>query len=133
MRQGLIAKPAITEEKLTELVQLAYKNGCAYISVVTPHNQSARLTVRVERAKGFNRVEIDTYSCNWNISKVGQEYFEKLARDFPEDTKDPHCGKCIMRIYIKHDDEKMWGVGLWLAYMLKVLEKGENLEEMKLS
>lgn len=118
---------------MTRLVQSAYKNGCAYVSVITLRNQSARLTVRVERAKGFNRVEVDTHSCNWNISEDGQRFFMKLAKDWPEDIKDPHCGKCIMRIYIKHDDERMWGVGLWLRYMLKVLEKNENLEEVKLS
>ena len=133
MQQGLIAKPNITEEELTKLIQSAYKNGHAYVSVVTPHNQSSRLTIRVERTKGFNRVEIDTHSCNWNISEVGQKYFEKLTKDFPEDLKDPHCGKSIMRVYIKHDDARMWGVGLWLAYMLKVLEKSENLEEVKMS
>lgn len=133
MQQGLIVKPNLTEKDLTRLVQSAYKNGCAYISVTTPHNQSARLTARVERTKGFNRVEIDTNSCNWNISEAGQIFFRKLAEDWPEDTKNADCGKSIMRIYIKHDDEIMWGVGLWLRYMLKVLEKNENLEEVKLS
>ncbi|OGF65510.1 hypothetical protein A2757_02470 [Candidatus Giovannonibacteria bacterium RIFCSPHIGHO2_01_FULL_48_47] len=133
MQQGLIVKPDIEEEDLNRLVQVVYKNGCTYISVVTPHNESTRLTARVERAEGFNRVEIDMRSCNWNISEAGQGVFIKLAEDWPEDIKNAYCGKSIMRVYIKHDDEKMWGVGLWLMYMLKVLAKGENLEEVKLS
>lgn len=107
MQQGLTVKPDITEKDLTRLVQSAYKNGHAYISVITPHNQPARLAIRVERTKGFNRVEVDTFSCNWNISKAGQRFFMKLIEDWPEDIRDAHCGKSIMRVYIKHDDKIM--------------------------
>ena len=91
---------------MDELVKSARKNGYAHISVITPHNQSAHLTIRTHRTKGFNYVEIDTHSCNWDISEVGQRAFMKLAKNYPEDIKDPHCGKCIMRVYIKHDDKK---------------------------
>ncbi|MEK7149481.1 MAG: hypothetical protein AAB757_00680 [Patescibacteria group bacterium] len=131
--KGLIPKPEITEENLDELVKSACKNGYAHISVITLHSQSARLTFRIHRTKGFNRVEIDTHSCNWDISEVGRMAFMNLAKNYPENIKDPYCGKCIMRVYVKHDDKKMWGVGLWLSYMLEVLRRGENLMEIKIS
>lgn len=129
--KGLIPKPEITEKNLDELVKSAHKKGYIHIPVITPHNQSARLTFRTYRTKGFNRVEIDTHSCNWDISEVGQQAFMRLAKNHPEDIKDPHCGKCIVRIYVKHDDKRMWGVGLWLMYMLEVLGRSENIKNIK--
>lgn len=131
--KGLVLKPEITEQDLDKLVKSARKNGYAHIPVITPHNQSACLTFRTYRTMGFNRVEIDTHSCNWDISDAGRRVFLELAKNYSEDTEDPHCGKCIMSICIKHDNKRMWGVGLWLMHMLEVLKIGENLEEVKLN
>lgn len=133
MKTGFMVKPKLTEREIDDLMKLAYKNGRAEILAITPHNQSARLAVRVQRTKGFDRVEVDTHSSNWNISEAGQKSFMLMAKDWPEDIKDPGCSRCVMKIYVKHDGERMWGAGLWLTRMLEVLKSGEHLEEVKSS
>lgn len=112
------------------MVESAHKDGCVYIPIVTPRNQSANLTFRTYRTKGFHRVEIDTYSCNWDISEVGRQAFMKIVDENPDGIKDACCGKCIMRIYVRYDDKKMYGVGLWLMLMLGILGSGKNLSEV---
>ena len=129
---GLTPKPEIGEKDLDKLLKLAHKDGLAYISVITPNHRSAKLTLRTHRAKGYNVVEIDTYSCNWDISDKGQKYFIELTKNYTEDIKEASCGKRIMRVSVKHDGEQMWGAGLWLTHMLGTLEIKDNLEEVSL-
>lgn len=125
--KGLIAYPKIKDGDLDELVLSARKKGRIGITFITPHNKSTIVMLEVnKRPKGYTRVLMDTYSSNWDISSKGQEAFVKYERNLPDpdDRKEAFCGKRIMRINVKKTGE-----GMILAYMLKFIEDGENLEE----
>lgn len=128
--KGLIAHPKIKEEDLDKLILSARKTGPIRITFITPHNKSTVIMLEVNKQqKGWFRVCMDTHSSNWDISLKGQENFKKYERNIPDsnDRKEVFCRKRIMRI-----DTKETGEGMVLAYILKFLEDGENLEEIKI-
>ena len=128
--KGLIAHPKIKDEDLDKLVLSARKKGYVGITFITPHNKSTVIMLEVSRRqKGWFSVLMDTHSSNWDISLKGQENFKKYERNIPDsdDRKEVFCRKRIMRI-----DTKETGEGIALAYMLKFLEDGENIEEIKI-
>lgn len=128
--KGLRIHPKIEDKDLDKLISFATKKGPIGITFVTPHNKSTIIMLEVsKRPKGYSRVLINTYSCNWDISSKGQKTFVKYERNLPDpdDRKEIFCGKRIMRI-----DVKKTGEGIILAYMLNFLEDEKNLEEVKL-
>lgn len=127
--KGLIVYPKIKDVDLDELVLSAKKMGRIGITFITPHNKSTVIMLDVNKQqKGWFCVCMDTHSSNWDISLKGQENFKKYERNIPDsdDRKNVFCGKRIMRM-----DTKETGEDVILAYMLKFIENGENIEEIK--
>gem|GEM_PF-5054023 len=125
----LTIQPEINDEDLDKMVLSAKKKPIG-ITFVTPHNKSNIVMLEVaKQPKGYSRVLFDTYSSDWDISSNGQENFGKYERNIPDpdDRKNIFCGKRVMRI-----DVKETGEGIALAYMLKFLGGGKNLEDKKI-
>jgi hypothetical protein len=128
---GLIPKPEITKKYFNGLMNLAKRNGSARIPVITPRNQRADLVFRTHRVKGVQRIEIDTHSCNWDISENGQASFLRLAKTNRNEVRESACGKCIMRVSVDHGDEGTQHALKWLGAMFEILGREENLREVK--
>jgi hypothetical protein len=128
--KGLIPHPEISDRDLDKIIATAFKKKSVSLTFITPHNNHAVLKLEVTRQRrGYSRVLLDTYTSNWDITPAGQENFvqsEKYLPD-PEDRINVSCGKRVMRM-----DVKKTGEGIVLAFMLRFLEDGHNLEDVRI-